>query len=73
MPSVSKELAIEMLSLYIEAEKAILINQSYTVKNRSFTRANLDEVVRERKRWQQYVDSLNGNKSIRIVPVAPNW
>jgi hypothetical protein len=73
MPSISKDVAQEMLNLYLEAEKAILVNQSYTVKNRTFTRANLDEVVKERKYWQSYVLSLSGHKSIRIIPVAPNW
>jgi hypothetical protein len=73
MSAISKEVATEMLNLYIEAEKAILINQSYTFKNRTYTRANLNEVVRERQRWQNYVDSLSGTNSIRIIPVAPNW
>ena len=73
MPAISYEVASEMLGLYLEAERSILTNQSYTIKNRTFTRANLSEVVQERKRWQQYLDSLNGGGGIRIIPVVPNW
>lgn len=73
MPAVTIDVANEMLALYLEAEKSILTNQSYTIKNRTFTRANLSEVVTERKKWQQYIDQINGTGGIRIVPVTPNW
>ena len=34
----------ERLKLYLEAEKAVLINQSYTIGNRTYTRADLGEI-----------------------------
>jgi hypothetical protein len=68
--SVSLATAQEMLNLYIEAEKAILKNQSYTIKDRTFTRANLSIVARERARWRREVDRLSGRgiRARRAVP-----
>lgn len=34
----------ERLKLYVQAERAILAGQSYTIGNRTMTRANLSEV-----------------------------
>ena len=34
----------ERLKLYVEAEKAVLSGQSYTIGNRQLTRANLAEI-----------------------------
>ena len=44
---------VEMLELYKEAEKAALAGQSYTIKNRSLTRANLSEIRQARQEWEQ--------------------
>lgn len=69
-PAVSLATAQEMLDLYIEAEKTVLKNQSYTIKDRTFTRANLAIITRERAKWQQVVDGLSGRgiRSRRAVP-----
>lgn len=32
------------LAMYLEAEKAVLMGQSYTIGNRQLTRANLSEI-----------------------------
>lgn len=34
----------ERLRMYLEAEKTVLTGQSYTIGNRSLTRANLSEI-----------------------------
>jgi len=68
--SVSLATAQEMLNAYIEAEKTVLKNQSYTIKDRTFTRANLGIIARERARWQQVVDSLSG-RGIRVRRSLP--
>ena len=47
-----------MLDLYIAAETAILQGQSYTIKDRTLTRASLASVTKERARWAQIVCSL---------------
>ena len=39
-----KEVQRERLKKYLAAEEAILLNQSYTIGNRVFTRADLDVV-----------------------------
>jgi hypothetical protein len=64
--SISVSEAQTMLNLYINAEKAILKNQSYTIKDRTFTRADLRTVAAERRRWQSIVDSLLGGGGMRV-------
>lgn len=39
-----KDIQRERLKLYLECEKKILINQSFTIGNRTYTRADLDKV-----------------------------
>jgi hypothetical protein len=63
--------AREMLALYIKAEKHILQGQSYTIKDRTLTRADLATVARERKRWQSIVDSAVNGGSVRVRRVIP--
>ena len=41
---VRKELQRRRLTLYLEAEEAVLEGQSYTLEGRSLTRANLSEI-----------------------------
>jgi len=62
--------AQEMYTLYLEAEKAILKGQSYTIKDRTLTRANLTSVVKARKEWQALVNQLTagGMRVRRAVP-----
>lgn len=62
--------AQEMYSLYIEAEKVILKNQSYTIKDRTYTRADLRTVVAERRRWAEVCTQLTsgGIRSKRGLP-----
>lgn len=69
MTSITLTTAEEMLRLYIAAEKKILLNQSYTIKDRTFTRADLRTVTAERRRWQSIVDSLlsGGGMKVRRV------
>ena len=57
--------AQEMLDAYKAAELAVLKGQSYTIKDRTLTRANHASIVRERKYWQRVVASLTGG-SFRV-------
>ena len=59
--AISLETAQTMLNLYIEAEKAVLLNQSYKIGERTFTRANLDEITRNREIWERKV-----NQAVKI-------
>jgi hypothetical protein len=47
-----------MIDLYVEAEKAILTGQSYSIGNRSLTRANLTEIRNARSEWEQRLVNL---------------
>ena len=49
----SRQQLVEMVDLYVEAEKAVLAGQSYIIKNRSLTRANLQEIRNARQEWEQ--------------------
>ena len=68
-----QKLKNERLRRYLEAEEAVLLNQSYTMKNRVFTRADLDTI---RKVIQDLIDDgatiddeevLNKGKTKRVV------
>ena len=46
------EVASQMYTMYIEAEKAVLSGQSYSIGDRSVTRANLVEIQKGRNYWR---------------------
>ena len=63
----------DRLRKYLEAEDAVLLNQSYTIRNRTFTRADLDTI---RKVIKDLIDDgatvddeeiLNKGKTKRVV------
>ena len=60
--SISLSTAKEMLSLYIKAEKEVLLNQSYKINDRTFTRANLQELSTQRAMWETKVNQLSSNR-----------
>lgn len=60
-----------MLVEYIKAEKAVLLNQSYTIGTRTYTRANLTSIRNGRKEWQKIVDQLSGSGGMRVRRVMP--
>lgn len=66
------EHAREMRDLYYAAEKAVLLNQSYSIAGQTLTRANLMEIRKGRQEWETVIDTLIGRsrRSIRrVVPV----
>jgi len=72
MASMTLAQAQELLNLYMAAEKAILQGaQSYTIKDRTYTRADLATVSRERARLQGIVNSINSGGSMRVRRVLP--
>ena len=56
---------------YINAEKAVLLNQSYTIGTRTYTRANLTSIRNGRKEWQKVFDQLSGQGGMRLRRVLP--
>lgn len=73
MASAELTQAQTMLAAYIAAEQAVLTGQSYTIGQRSLTRANLSEIRKGRNDWQAAVNRLvngsgQGPRVTRIVP-----
>lgn len=58
------------LALYLKAEQACLLNQSYTIKDRTFTRADLDVLRRTIDRLEEKIEQIkNGGIGVRqIIP-----
>jgi len=61
-----------MLTAYIEAEKAVLGGQSYSIGNRALSRADLEEIRKGRDEWNKVVSNLTdgivNNRVTRIIP-----
>ena len=63
------------LAMYLEAEKVVMTGQSYTIGNRSLTRANLAEI---RKAIDDLLaagaaiegESMTGSRSKRVVLIG---
>lgn len=69
-----KERAKYMYSMYLNAEIAILNGaQSYTISGKTINRANLADIIRQRKYWERQLSMLNGGSAriIRTVTVRP--
>ncbi len=72
MPQYTIEVAQEHLNAWLAAEMAISTGQSYTIANRSLTRANLTEVMQQIRYWQQQVEIItNGGRRSRIRRYVP--
>lgn len=62
----------ERLQLYKDAEEAILLGaQSYTIKKRTLTRADLDAIARHIKRLETEELKLMRGGNIRVQRVVP--
>lgn len=68
------EIAVEMLDLWLAAEKALTTGKTYTIGTRSLTRVDLDEVAERINYWTNEIarldNLLNGRRgrAWRIVP-----
>lgn len=56
--SITLEEAQTNLRVWLDAERAIANAQSYTISNRSLTKANLSEVAKRITYWQNKVAEL---------------
>lgn len=75
MAGITLETAKRHLEMWLEAEEEIAVNQSYTIKDKSFTRADLGQVRKEIDYWSAKVSVLENlaarkgrNRPYRIVP-----
>lgn len=61
----------ERLALYTTAEAAVLKSQSYTIKDRTLTRADLREIRRAIKDLRAEIERLERGGGIRLSRVIP--
>lgn len=65
-----KQLATYMFNKYLQAEQAILSGaQSYSISGKTITRANLADIVKQRKYWENKLAILNGSSARKIKTV----
>ena len=61
------EVANKKLKLWLEAEDAIALSQSYTIEGRSLTRANLTEVREAIEYWGDLVSKMeSGTAGVKL-------
>lgn len=67
------ERAEEMLGLYYEAEKKVLLGQSYEIDGRKITRANIKEIRNGIELYEGKVARLKSGRKpgVRITSLAP--
>lgn len=75
MAGLTVALAQAQLDLYLEAERKVLSNQSYSLLGRTLTRANLAEIQDGIDLWDRRIKDLaakeSGRGRTRIV--SPSW
>ena len=71
LSSMSKiERAKYMLNLYLNAGIAIIHGaQSYTISGKTITRANLHDIILQRKYWENQLSILNGGSARKFRTV----
>lgn len=62
----------DMISLYIEAEKAVLAGKRYKIGTREVERVDLNDIVTQRKAWENRLKLVeNGGKRRNIRGIVP--
>ena len=65
MAGITLVQAEAQLALYLAAEAAVLLNQSYSINGRSLTRADLSDIQAGIATWQSRVKALSATASRR--------
>ncbi len=75
MAAISLKTAKKHLDMWLEAESAVAVNQSYTIGGKTLTRANLGEIRKQIEYWNSKVSALENaaknkgrNRVYRVVP-----
>lgn len=71
MSGITLEQAKEHLNTWLEAEKAIAAGQSYTIGNRTLTRATLFRVREQIAFWRREVARLESGSQRKVTRVIP--
>lgn len=68
--STTLSTAQEMLAEYILAERAVLKNQAYTIRDRTYKRADLVEIRAGRAEWERKCKQIlhGGMRVRRVIP-----
>jgi hypothetical protein len=56
---------------YLTAEEKILAGQSYEIKGRTLTRANLTEVRNGLSYWENMCNRLAGTRGAKVTSIIP--
>ena len=69
--AISLKTAQQQLDMWLRCSEAIAQNQSYKINDRTFTRANLEEVNRSLIMWEKKVEliKLHGNSLKRGITI----
>lgn len=68
----TKEMCLRHLEIWLEAEEKVAKGQSYTIGNRTLTRANLTEIGRMIETWSDRLNKAeNGSTGPRSYTVIP--
>lgn len=55
---------LQMIQLYIEAEKNVLAGKSITFNGQQMSMENLSDIIEGRKEWERRLNSLNSGKRV---------
>lgn len=69
----TKNVIEEHLKTWVEAELAISTSQSYTIGDRTLTRANLEEVRRTIRFWETKLNQYNNGGAMRHRRAIPKF
>jgi len=74
MAGITLAQAQERLTAWLEADAAVARNQSYSINNRSLTRADAEQIRENIDYWQGKVDKLKaspgGGARVRYIQAA---
>lgn len=66
MAGITLETAEAKLTLWLAADEAVCGGQSYSINNRSLTRADVKEIRENIKYWNDWVENLSDGGGIMI-------
>lgn len=75
MAGITLEQAQQQLALYLAAEAAVLLKQSYTIDGRTLTYADLAAIQAGVKLWDTRCTDLQGKATgrSRVARIMPNF
>lgn len=71
MAGITLDTAQSKLDLWMEADDAVNTGQSYSINNRSLTRADVAQIRENIKYWNDWVIKLSDGGGIRITGAVP--